>query len=147
MWQQHMISFHLVLRAMTGAIHAGADKLCGKTIPLDGAMFGYTLREPIGVVAAVIPWNFPIAMAALKAAYVPPPPPPPALVETTCAKREVVSAVQGTGLSDTRPVRWTNSAFKVSTYQTCLQLACAINADLCSTRGTSCGLFQQSQSA
>jgi hypothetical protein len=27
----------------------------GRTIPLDGMLFGYTLREPIGVVGAVIP--------------------------------------------------------------------------------------------
>lgn len=30
----------------------------GRTIPLDGMLFGYTLREPIGVVGAVIPCAF-----------------------------------------------------------------------------------------
>ncbi len=54
-------------------MHPGADKICGKTIPVDGPMFGYTLREPIGVVAAVIPWNFPLVLAALKAACAPRP--------------------------------------------------------------------------
>ncbi len=34
-----------------------ADKICGKTIPLDGPYWGYTLHEPIGVVGAIIPWN------------------------------------------------------------------------------------------
>ena len=32
--------------------------LTGRTIPLDGMLFGYTLREPIGVVGAVIPCAF-----------------------------------------------------------------------------------------
>lgn len=43
-----------------------ADKLCGKTIPLDGEVFGYTLHEPIGVVAAIVPWNFSALMAIWK---------------------------------------------------------------------------------
>lgn len=32
-----------------------ADKIMGNTIPVDGMMFGYTLKEPVGVVGAVIP--------------------------------------------------------------------------------------------
>jgi len=43
-----------------------ADKLQGKTIPIDGDYFCYTLHEPVGVVGQIIPWNFPILMAAWK---------------------------------------------------------------------------------
>lgn len=48
-----------------------ADKIQGKTIPCNntfGNFFAYTLHEPIGVVGAIIPWNFPLAMAAWKLA-------------------------------------------------------------------------------
>lgn len=46
-----------------------ADKLEGETLPLDKQdMFGYTLRVPLGVVAAIIPWNSPLYLAALKLA-------------------------------------------------------------------------------
>lgn len=48
------------------ALFAGADKICGKTIPLDGDVFGFTLHEPIGVVAAIVPWNFSALMAIWK---------------------------------------------------------------------------------
>jgi len=43
-----------------------ADKLHGKTIPVDGDFLAYTLLEPIGVVGAIIPWNFPLLMASWK---------------------------------------------------------------------------------
>ncbi|XP_077492861.1 LOW QUALITY PROTEIN: aldehyde dehydrogenase, mitochondrial-like [Amblyomma americanum] len=43
-----------------------ADKVHGKTIPLDGNAFVYTRREPIGVVGQIIPWNGPIVMVAAK---------------------------------------------------------------------------------
>ncbi|MEP6463331.1 MAG: aldehyde dehydrogenase family protein, partial [Frankiaceae bacterium] len=49
-----------------------ANKLEGSTIPLSvpytpGAMYhAYTLREPLGVVGQIIPWNFPLLMAAWK---------------------------------------------------------------------------------
>jgi acyl-CoA reductase-like NAD-dependent aldehyde dehydrogenase len=43
-------------------------KLQGDTIPVRGNVLNYTLREPIGVVAAIIPWNFPLEMAAWKVA-------------------------------------------------------------------------------
>ena len=43
-----------------------ADKLMGRTIPLDGPHFCYTLHEPIGVVGQIIPWNFPLLMQAWK---------------------------------------------------------------------------------
>src|SRR2546429_51408 len=49
-----------------------ATKIEGHTIPISvpyapGAkFFAYTLREPIGVVGQIIPWNFPLLMAAWK---------------------------------------------------------------------------------
>eukprot|EP00243_Klebsormidium_subtile_P004722 TRINITY_DN18879_c0_g1_i1.p1 TRINITY_DN18879_c0_g1~~TRINITY_DN18879_c0_g1_i1.p1 ORF type:complete len:496 (+),score=204.07 TRINITY_DN18879_c0_g1_i1:148-1635(+) len=45
-----------------------ADKIQGKTIQADGPFMAYTLHEPIGVVGAIIPWNFPLAMFAWKVA-------------------------------------------------------------------------------
>ena len=49
--------------------YAGAaDKLKGDTIPVYGSGLDYTLRQPVGVAAQIIPWNFPIVMAAWKLA-------------------------------------------------------------------------------
>ncbi|HWT02915.1 MAG TPA: aldehyde dehydrogenase family protein [Pyrinomonadaceae bacterium] len=45
-----------------------ATKIEGETIPVPGQMFNYTLREPIGVCGQIIPWNFPLLMAAWKLA-------------------------------------------------------------------------------
>jgi aldehyde dehydrogenase (NAD+) len=43
-----------------------ADKIEGKTIPIDGPYFCYTRHEPVGVVGQIIPWNFPLLMQAWK---------------------------------------------------------------------------------
>jgi len=43
-----------------------ADKIHGDTIPIRGNHFCYTRREPLGVVGHIIPWNFPMLMAAWK---------------------------------------------------------------------------------
>src|SRR5258708_5904797 len=45
-----------------------ATKIEGNTIPVSwpGTYFAYTLREPVGVVGQIIPWNFPLLMAAWK---------------------------------------------------------------------------------
>jgi aldehyde dehydrogenase (NAD+) len=43
-----------------------ADKIHGKTIPIEGNYFCYTRHEPIGVVGQIIPWNFPLLMQAWK---------------------------------------------------------------------------------
>src|SRR5271166_2377320 len=43
-----------------------ADKIQGKTIPVQGKYFCYTKHEPVGVVAQIIPWNFPLLMQAWK---------------------------------------------------------------------------------
>jgi acyl-CoA reductase-like NAD-dependent aldehyde dehydrogenase len=45
-----------------------ATKLSGKTIPHLPNMLNYTLAEPYGVVGQIIPWNFPLLMAAWKLA-------------------------------------------------------------------------------
>jgi aldehyde dehydrogenase (NAD+) len=43
-----------------------ADKLHGKTIPVNGPYFCYTRHEPVGVAGQIIPWNFPLLMQAWK---------------------------------------------------------------------------------
>jgi len=43
-------------------------ELKGETIPLGETMFSYTRREPLGVVAAIVPWNVPILISAWKIA-------------------------------------------------------------------------------
>jgi aldehyde dehydrogenase (NAD+) len=45
-----------------------ADKIHGETIPVKGNYLTYTLREPVGVVAAIVPWNFPLLLTAWKVA-------------------------------------------------------------------------------
>ncbi len=45
-----------------------ADKIQGKTIPIQGNYFCYTRHEPVGVVGQIIPWNFPLLMQAWKLA-------------------------------------------------------------------------------
>jgi acyl-CoA reductase-like NAD-dependent aldehyde dehydrogenase len=45
-----------------------ADKITGSTIPVDGNIFCYTRKEPVGVCGCIIPWNFPLAMQAWKLA-------------------------------------------------------------------------------
>jgi gamma-glutamyl-gamma-aminobutyraldehyde dehydrogenase len=42
------------------------DKIGGEVAPADHHLVGLVTREPIGVVAAVVPWNFPILMASWK---------------------------------------------------------------------------------
>jgi aldehyde dehydrogenase (NAD+) len=45
-----------------------ADKLDGDVIPVPGPFLNYTRREPVGVCGQIIPWNYPIQMAAWKVA-------------------------------------------------------------------------------
>jgi gamma-glutamyl-gamma-aminobutyraldehyde dehydrogenase len=45
-----------------------ADKVFGSVAPTGREAVGLVLREPVGVVGAVLPWNFPIMLAAWKAA-------------------------------------------------------------------------------
>jgi aldehyde dehydrogenase (NAD+) len=44
------------------------DKIVGDTIPGRGNAFTYTLREPLGVVGVIVPWNFPLLLTAWKVA-------------------------------------------------------------------------------
>jgi betaine-aldehyde dehydrogenase len=47
--------------------YAGAaNKLTGETIPVSKPGFDFTLREPIGVVGLIVPWNFPLMLASWK---------------------------------------------------------------------------------
>jgi len=43
-------------------------KLMGNTIPAAAGFFNYTLKEPVGVCAQIVPWNYPLLMAAWKVA-------------------------------------------------------------------------------
>jgi betaine-aldehyde dehydrogenase len=45
-----------------------ASELKGETVPLNDNVLSYTRREPLGVVAAIIPWNAPLMLAAVKIA-------------------------------------------------------------------------------
>ncbi|CAJ1067958.1 retinal dehydrogenase 1-like isoform X1 [Xyrichtys novacula] len=65
-----------------------ADKIHGKTIPVDGEYFTYTRHEPIGVCGQIIPWNFPLMMFAWKIA--------PALC---CGNTVVIKPAEQTPLS------------------------------------------------
>ncbi|ETN38625.1 uncharacterized protein HMPREF1541_06662 [Cyphellophora europaea CBS 101466] len=65
----YQVALNEDLAEVTGTIryYAGwADKIHGSTIPTTGAKFAYTLKQPIGVCAQIIPWNYPLAMAAWK---------------------------------------------------------------------------------
>ncbi|HVU88947.1 MAG TPA: aldehyde dehydrogenase family protein [Pirellulales bacterium] len=53
--------------ANTLRYYAGwADKIEGRTVPVRGSFLSYTLRQPVGVVGQIIPWNFPLLMLAWK---------------------------------------------------------------------------------
>ncbi|MBO0856333.1 MAG: aldehyde dehydrogenase family protein, partial [Nocardia sp.] len=49
-----------------------ATKIHGETLPnsIPGSVFSYTVKEPVGVVAAIVPWNRPVANAVWKIAPV-----------------------------------------------------------------------------
>ncbi|KAF4982066.1 hypothetical protein FZEAL_2253 [Fusarium zealandicum] len=65
-----------------------ADKIHGQTISTNPLKLAYTLRQPIGVVAQIIPWNYPLSMAAWKLG--------PALA---CGNTVVMKAAEQTPLS------------------------------------------------
>jgi phenylacetaldehyde dehydrogenase len=56
--------------AMFRYMSGWAQRLTGETIPVSspGNWHAYTLRQPVGVVGQIIPWNFPLMMAAWKLA-------------------------------------------------------------------------------
>ncbi|MCK9514692.1 MAG: aldehyde dehydrogenase family protein [Ottowia sp.] len=45
-----------------------ASELKGETLPLGDDLLSYTRREPLGVVAAIVPWNAPVQLASIKIA-------------------------------------------------------------------------------
>jgi len=65
-----------------------SGKVTGETIPVVDNAFTYTLREPLGVVGAITPWNFPLMLAVWKIA--------PALA---CGNTIVVKPASNTALS------------------------------------------------
>lgn len=65
-----------------------ADKIHGETIPVSGRVLNYTRHEPLGVVGAIVPWNFPLLLATWKVA--------PALA---CGNTVVLKPSQETPLS------------------------------------------------
>jgi acyl-CoA reductase-like NAD-dependent aldehyde dehydrogenase len=42
--------------------------IAGRATPIGGSILAYTLKEPVGVVGQIVPWNYPIMMAAWKLA-------------------------------------------------------------------------------
>lgn len=78
--------------ALTFRYYAGwATKVYGHTNPSEGSTFNFTLREPIGVCAAIIPWNHPLTMFVWKVA--------PALA---CGNTVVLKPAEQTSLSALR---------------------------------------------
>ncbi|KAI4724525.1 aldehyde dehydrogenase-like protein [Aureobasidium sp. EXF-10728] len=65
-----------------------ADKTFGQTISTTPQKFAYTVRQPIGVVGQIIPWNYPLSMACWKLG--------PALA---CGNTVVLKAAEQTPLS------------------------------------------------
>lgn len=70
------LSRNMVLPGVSGVLRYMAGwptKIAGQTLSVgapmpDAQFFGYTLREPVGVVGAIIPWNMPLMMAIWKVA-------------------------------------------------------------------------------
>ena len=59
----------VALGARVFEFYAGAvTKFCGQTIPVARGGFDFTLRQPMGVVACIVPWNFPFPIACWKVA-------------------------------------------------------------------------------
>ena len=44
------------------------DKYAGKTYPSESGMFNFSVREPFGVVAGIVPWNYPLLNSCIKLA-------------------------------------------------------------------------------
>jgi aldehyde dehydrogenase (NAD+) len=65
-----------------------SGKVAGETLPVAENAFTYTLREPVGVVGAITPWNFPLMLAVWKIA--------PALA---CGNTVVIKPASNTSLS------------------------------------------------
>lgn len=67
LWQTQ--SVEIPLSAETFRYYAGwTTKIAGETLPVHGNHLNYIMREPIGVVAAIPPWNYPLLLASWKVA-------------------------------------------------------------------------------
>lgn len=61
--------FEVFFSTSTIRYYAGkADKILGNTIPTDGEVLTFTMKEPVGVCAQILPWNYPIPMLTWKIA-------------------------------------------------------------------------------
>ncbi len=59
----------VMLGARIFEYYAGAiSTFCGQTIPVAAGGFDFTLRQPLGVIAAIVPWNFPFPISCWKVA-------------------------------------------------------------------------------
>ena len=57
----------VAVAAETFRFYASAvASIAGRSNPLGGSILSYTLKDPVGVVAQVVPWNYPVMMAAWK---------------------------------------------------------------------------------
>jgi aldehyde dehydrogenase (NAD+) len=66
---QDALKIDVPLSAGVFRYYAGwPSKLRGHTLPVRGKFHTYTVREPVGVIGQIIPWNFPLFMAAMKLA-------------------------------------------------------------------------------
>ncbi|KAL7908429.1 Aldehyde/histidinol dehydrogenase [Trichoderma velutinum] len=86
---QEALDVDLVEAVAVIRYYAGwADKQYGQTISTTHQKFAYTLRQPIGVIGQIIPWNYPLSMATWKLG--------PALA---CGNTVVLKAAEQTPLS------------------------------------------------
>lgn len=94
------LNVDLALAVKCFRYYAGwADKIQGKTCPVDGPFISFTKHEPIGVVGQIIPWNFPLLMATWKLA--------PALAMGNCV---ILKPAEQTPLSALRLAELVNDA-------------------------------------
>ena len=89
-----------------------ADKVFGKIAPTGNSALGLIVQEPIGVVGAVLPWNFPAQMYAWKVA--------PALI---MGNSVIVKPAELTSLS---AYRLTELAYEAGVPKEALQMVCGL---------------------
>ena len=93
-----------------------ADKVFGKVAPTGSAALALIVQEPIGVVGAVLPWNFPAQMYAWKVA--------PALISGNSV---IVKPAELTSLS---ACRLTELAYEAGVPKEALQLVCGLGENV-----------------
>ena len=93
-----------------------ADKVFGKVAPTGSDALGLIVQEPIGVVGAVLPWNFPAQMYAWKVA--------PALITGNSV---IVKPAELTSLS---AYRLTQLAYEAGVPKAALQLICGLGEEV-----------------